>query len=186
MATANAAYLPRHCDNVPWKLAAATVCDTQDVAQALPQPTSVLTLVRTGFHAILSIYQARNGFRRLVTRQGTLLTSLRSAKPENWSHKDCASMSQLLDELLYDERSLIDSALRSAKIATVFWEESLASLRAQAADLTDICHHIDALSVHESVMPGDDEYREYMFSLNAPDELDFSLDNDQRKMRTFA
>jgi hypothetical protein len=187
MATANTACFPSHADGFLWKLANATVCDTKDVASELPIASpAFVAVIKNGFAAVGSVWRLRGGFSRLANRQGILLDHFRAARIESWPHKDCAEMSQLLDELLRDERDVISSAFTSPKVVLFWWEKSLTMLRAQTEELTAICHRIDALSVVETAMPGDEDYREYMSSFKMPDELDFSIDNDHRKAKLFA
>ncbi|HXC94515.1 MAG TPA: hypothetical protein VNU92_02385 [Edaphobacter sp.] len=175
-----------HSDDL-WKLANATACDARDVASVLPvaRPAPLDELM-SGFATFASVWRLRGGFRRLVVRQGKLLASFRVAQPEKWSLADCAKMSQLLDELLQDEKMLLISAFDSPKHVQFWWQDSLQILQSQTADLELICVRIDALSVPETTMPGDEGYREFMSLLNAPYEHDFSTDNDRRKAHSLA
>jgi hypothetical protein len=181
MAAAITTNFPSHSDDL-WMLANATVCDARDVASVLPvaRPTPLEELM-SGFATFASVWRLRGGFRRLVVRQGKLLTRFRAAQPENWSLADCAHMSQLLDELLQDEKMVLRSALDSPKHVQFWWEDSIQTLQSQTADLELICVRMDALSVPESTMSGDEGYREFMSLLNAPYEYDFSTDNNRRK-----
>jgi len=187
MATAAAAYFPTHIDGFLWKLANAIVCDTKDVASELPMGSpGFLVTISTGFSAGRSILSLRGGFKRLANRQGRLLKRLSDSQMESWPLQACSEMAVLLDELLHDEHALITHASNSSGLVLFWWESPLQLLRSQVGELEVICHRIDALSVPESEMPGDADYREYMHLLNAKEEPDFSIDNDRRKARLFA
>jgi hypothetical protein len=177
---------PYHSDDL-WTLANATVCDARDVASVLPvaRPHPLEELM-SGFATFALVLKLRGGFRRLAARQGKLLSRFQAAQPETWSLADCAHMSQLLDELLQDEKMLLTSALDSPRHVRFWWEDSLQVLQSQTTDLELICVRIDALSVPETAMPGDGDYREYMSRLNAPYEHDFSTDDDRRKASSLA
>src|ERR1700733_11828834 len=169
-------YFPSKTDDL-WKLANATVCDARDVASVLPvaRPSPIEELM-SGFATLTAVWKLRGGFRRLVDRQGKLVASFQAARPESWTLADCAHMSRLLDELLQDEKMMLTSAFASPKRVLFWWQGSLETLQSQTSDLELICVRVDALSVPETKMPGDEDYGEFMSMLNASHEHDFSPD----------
>jgi hypothetical protein len=186
MATASATYFHNHSDEFLWKLVSATACDTKDVASELPIASpAILDEVRSGFSALFSAWHLRGRFGRLAERQSKVISRLKDSQPETWPKSDCNDMAHLLDELIHDETSVITNASDSPKPILFLWEKSLARLRSQTDELKSICFHMDALSVAETQMPGDEGYREFLSLLNAPDEHDFSTDNDSRKVHAY-
>jgi hypothetical protein len=181
MAAAITTNFPYHSDDL-WLLASATVYDTKEVALVLPVARpALLDELMSGFGTFLSVWELRGKFKSLVHRQGKLLNRFQVATPERWSLADCAHMSQLLDELLQDEKMVLTSALDSPKRALVWWDGYLKTLQSQTEELERICIRMDALSVPESTMPGDEDYRDFMSLLSSPYEYDFSTDDDRRK-----
>jgi|SRR5450756_2639471 len=189
MATANVTYFHNHSDThnhsdeFLWKLVTATACDTKDVASELPiAAPAMLHEITSGFSALMSVWHLRISFGRLAERQGKVISRLKEAKPETWPREECGDMALRLDELIQDEISVITSASDSPKPILFLWEKALAKLRGQTDELKAICFHMDALSVPETQMPGDEGYREFLSMLSSPDEHDFSLDDDHRKV----
>jgi hypothetical protein len=175
------AIFPRPTDDL-WLLASTVVYEAREVASELPEPAVRFVDVVKGVSSVLwTTAELRVDFKRLASRQAKFLGCFDQDSLEAWSHENCAQMSQLLSGLTRDERTMLEKAFRGPRLLLPFWETSLNMLRDQADQLDAICQRLDALSVPETVMDGDEGCRDFMTMLNAPVEYDFSTEGEKRR-----
>jgi hypothetical protein len=170
--------IPRHhSDDLLWKLVSATSVETRDVATTIPARPSAQELLADGVNIVHQTLRARNGFRLLSRRQREVLQRLQTANFGEWTRSDCKQFAMLLDEIVLDETAVLKLASDApGAVQRVWGKQTLRELSTQVSALRDYAHHLDALTVHISRMPGDEEMQEFLSTLASPEEFDFSLD----------
>ena len=171
--------------NEVWLLANATAYEAREVASEFEShATRWKDLLRAIAFALFVAWYVRPTLHRLMTRQAKLIASLKAAPNGSWPYEHCSEMAQLLSELITDERRFISRASAYFRPVLPFVMRHLGTLSEQVRQLEEINLRLEALSVRESPMPGDADYSAFMFELNAPEEYDFSVESDLRKVHS--
>lgn len=169
-------------EEILWRLANATVCDAQEVASELPIVWDRLT---GAVFSAASAWPMRSDLKRLAGRQEKLVDRLKASGMQAWPHDACGKMAVLLEELLHDERAMFQAAANSPTLVNFLWQQPMEMLRTQAVELESICRRLDALSVTETHLPGDQDFADFVSLLRGADnEVDFSTDDEYRKERS--
>jgi hypothetical protein len=168
-----------------WRDANAVDYYAREVASEVPsRPADTLSFITNAASTATRSILLINRFQRLVTRQGRLLSCLQGADLEGWGRDDCGQMALLLEDLLHDNGEILANAALCPTMMRMLWTQSMKDLRSQTEGLEAICFRLDALSVIEKTLPGDEGYRELLSKFGPNDDFDCSLDRDQRKVHS--
>lgn len=151
-------------------LAGGAACEAREVSCELTGPLSQF------FSLVTGSWEVKGGLKRLARRQGQLLDKFAEEHLESWEHEDCKLMATALDELIVDERDLLQKVDVCPRLFLAFWKKPITELKVQFARLEDLCLKIDALSVRSASLPGDEEMRDFLEKLGTSEEYDFSVD----------
>jgi hypothetical protein len=168
--------------NDVWLLANATVYEAREIAIEFNEHAArvfeVLKAIQFVFIVATVVMPA---LRRLAAKQSRLIAKLEAAPREKWDRESCREMSLLLQDLIKDEGNFIDNGWDYMKPCRPLVAGHLEMLRAQLRRLNECAIHLDALSLPEEPMPGDNDCQEFMAMLAGPEEYDFAEEPGSRR-----
>lgn len=166
-------------------LAGATVCDAQETSLLIKEYAERFgEWLRAAVITAVTVRFVVPCLKRTARRQDELITYLRDTVIDDWDPEVCRSVVDVIDEMIREERDLINGDCLKAHLIDRLIGSHLKTLNDQLEKLSFINEEILDCASRTRELPGDEAMGEFFERLDATHTCDLSLEEDFRRAPT--